>query len=343
MWIPNRGHGRLCFSSSRRRMDRQEGAHSWGDSKGGRRPLTYDDRLAIERGLNRGDRIAWIARTIGRAPKVVAEEVSATEPTTPRMLRQHPNPQHLLEGGALARCAGCKGMCRRAAAGARTSSVTRSVPISRRSRARSWQGARSAATPARAGSAAGAVIPIGTTRRNGQDAADARRSESRQERLRPRAFESAITLISDGSPKARARSTYSPRTPAPYRSAAASTTTRRRQGGGICRSSTCRRPYATSPGRSRSPPNPPTFRARVLEGEAVDGFLRPRPGRPRQRRRDGHGGREAGQGLAVHLDAVRQAHRVPVLHPPTGQVGDQRGRGARHPPGALRLDPRPSA
>ena len=46
-----------------------------GDSKGGRRPLTYDDRLAIERGLNRGDRIAWIARTIGRAPKVVAEEV----------------------------------------------------------------------------------------------------------------------------------------------------------------------------------------------------------------------------------------------------------------------------
>ena len=46
-----------------------------GDSKGGRRPLTYDDGLAIERGLNRGDRIAWIARTIGRAPKVVAEEV----------------------------------------------------------------------------------------------------------------------------------------------------------------------------------------------------------------------------------------------------------------------------
>ena len=32
-----------------------------------RRTLTYDDRLEIERGLNRGDRIAWIARTIGRA------------------------------------------------------------------------------------------------------------------------------------------------------------------------------------------------------------------------------------------------------------------------------------
>ena len=25
-----------------------------GDGKAGRRPLTYDDRLAIERGLNRG-------------------------------------------------------------------------------------------------------------------------------------------------------------------------------------------------------------------------------------------------------------------------------------------------
>ena len=40
-----------------------------------RRPLTYDDRLAIERGLNRGDRIAWIARTIGRTQHTVAEEV----------------------------------------------------------------------------------------------------------------------------------------------------------------------------------------------------------------------------------------------------------------------------
>lgn len=47
------------------------------EANGGRerRALTYDDRLEIERGLNRGDRIAWIARTIGRAPKVVADEV----------------------------------------------------------------------------------------------------------------------------------------------------------------------------------------------------------------------------------------------------------------------------
>ena len=43
--------------------------------KGARRSLAYDDRLAIERGLNRGDRVSWIARSIGRAPKVVAEEV----------------------------------------------------------------------------------------------------------------------------------------------------------------------------------------------------------------------------------------------------------------------------
>lgn len=67
-----------------------------------------------------------------------------------------------------ARCAGCARACAgRAAAGAGTSYATRSAPISRRSRARSWRGARSAATPVRAGSAAGAAILIGTTRRNG--------------------------------------------------------------------------------------------------------------------------------------------------------------------------------
>ena len=72
-----------------------------GDSKGGRRPLTYDDRLAIERGLNRGDRIAWIARTIGRAPKVVAEEVKRNWTDDPQGMLVVRNPQHLLEGGAL--------------------------------------------------------------------------------------------------------------------------------------------------------------------------------------------------------------------------------------------------
>lgn len=49
-----------------------------------RRPLAYDDRLAIERGLNRGDRIAWIARTIGRTQHTVAEEVRRNWTDDPR-------------------------------------------------------------------------------------------------------------------------------------------------------------------------------------------------------------------------------------------------------------------
>ena len=52
--------------------------------KGVRRALTYDDRLAIERGLNRGDRVSWIARSIGRAPKVVAGEVRRNWTGDPR-------------------------------------------------------------------------------------------------------------------------------------------------------------------------------------------------------------------------------------------------------------------
>ena len=40
-----------------------------------RRPLTYDDRLAIEHGLNRGNTVSWIARTIDCASKVVREEI----------------------------------------------------------------------------------------------------------------------------------------------------------------------------------------------------------------------------------------------------------------------------
>lgn len=40
-----------------------------------RRQLTYQDRVDIEAGLNRGDTLSTIARTVGRAPKVVAAEV----------------------------------------------------------------------------------------------------------------------------------------------------------------------------------------------------------------------------------------------------------------------------
>ncbi|NGM16783.1 helix-turn-helix domain-containing protein [Eggerthellaceae bacterium zg-893] len=49
-----------------------------------RRPLAYDDRAAIERGLNRGDTVSWIARTIGRAPKVVREEIRRNWTDDPR-------------------------------------------------------------------------------------------------------------------------------------------------------------------------------------------------------------------------------------------------------------------
>ncbi len=49
-----------------------------------RRPITYDDRVAIEHGLNRGDRIAWIARSIGRIQLVVAEEVKRNWTDDPR-------------------------------------------------------------------------------------------------------------------------------------------------------------------------------------------------------------------------------------------------------------------
>ena len=54
--------------------------------KGVRRALTYDDRLAIERGLNRGDRVSRIARSIGRAPKVVAGEVQRHWTDDPRSI-----------------------------------------------------------------------------------------------------------------------------------------------------------------------------------------------------------------------------------------------------------------
>lgn len=83
-----------------------------GDSKDVRRPLTYDDRLAIERGLNRGDRITWIARTLGRAPKVVAEEVKrnwADDPQGMLVVRT----RNICSKAGLCEVRGlCKGMCR---------------------------------------------------------------------------------------------------------------------------------------------------------------------------------------------------------------------------------------
>ena len=40
-----------------------------------RRPITYEDREQIEAGLNRGDRLATIARSLGRTQQTVADEV----------------------------------------------------------------------------------------------------------------------------------------------------------------------------------------------------------------------------------------------------------------------------
>lgn len=77
-----------------------------------RRALTYDDRLEIERGLNRGDRIAWIARTIGRAPKVVADEVRRNWTDDPQgMLVVRTRNICMKAAGCQARGL-CKGMCR---------------------------------------------------------------------------------------------------------------------------------------------------------------------------------------------------------------------------------------
>lgn len=38
----------------------------------GRRPITYEDREQIEAGLNRGDRLATIARSLGRTQQMLA-------------------------------------------------------------------------------------------------------------------------------------------------------------------------------------------------------------------------------------------------------------------------------
>lgn len=84
------------------------------EANGGRerRALTYDDRLEIERGLNRGDRIAWIARTIGRAPKVVADEVRRNWTDDPQgMLVVRTRNICTKAAGCQARGL-CKGMCR---------------------------------------------------------------------------------------------------------------------------------------------------------------------------------------------------------------------------------------
>ena len=91
-----------------------------GEGAGARRQLTYQDRVDIEAGLNRGDTLSTIARTIGRAPKVVAAEVRRNwtdEPkgrlaVTTRNLCVHRSAcvhVDLCKKGCLVRCCRCKG------------------------------------------------------------------------------------------------------------------------------------------------------------------------------------------------------------------------------------------
>lgn len=52
-----------------------------------RRPLTYEDRRMIEVGLNRGDRISAIARTIGRTAQTVSDEIRRNGTDSPTFCR----------------------------------------------------------------------------------------------------------------------------------------------------------------------------------------------------------------------------------------------------------------
>ena len=171
-----------------------------GDSKGGRRPLTYDDRLAIERGLNRGDRIAWIARTIGRAPKVVAEEVKRNWTDDPQGMLVV-RTRNICSKAGLCEVRGlCKGMCRARCSRCKDFLCNSLCPDFEAKPCEKL--ARSPfccnACPSRVGG--GCRHPYRYYQAKwAQDAADARRSESRQGiDCDPEAFESAITLISDG-------------------------------------------------------------------------------------------------------------------------------------------------
>lgn len=174
-----------------------------GDSKGGRRPLTYDDRLAIERGLNRGDRIAWIARTIGRAPKVVAEEVKRNWTDDPQGMLVV-RTRNICSKAGLCEVRGLrKGMCRARCSRCKDFLCNSLCPDFEAKPCEKL--ARSPfccnACPSRVGG--GCRHPYRYYQAKwAQDAADARRSESRQGiDCDPEAFESAIALISDGLAK----------------------------------------------------------------------------------------------------------------------------------------------
>lgn len=168
-----------------------------------RRQLTYDDRLAIERGLNRGDRMSWIARSIGRAQKVVSEEVRRNWTDDPRGMLVVRTRNICAKAGKCEVRGLCKGPC-----------------MARCSRCRDWlcnslcpefealpcpRLAKSPfccnACPERVGG--GCRHPYRFYEAKwAQDVAEARRRESRQGiDCDPEAFEAAIAIIADGLAK----------------------------------------------------------------------------------------------------------------------------------------------
>ena len=72
--IRRRGHMRPAHS----------GRGTGADMAAGRRPITCEDRERIEAGLNRGDRLATIARSLGRTQQSVADEIRRNWTPEPR-------------------------------------------------------------------------------------------------------------------------------------------------------------------------------------------------------------------------------------------------------------------
>lgn len=182
-----------------------------------RRTLTYDDRLEIERGLNRGDRIAWIARTIGRAPKVVAEEVRRNWTDDPQgMLVVRTRNICTKAAGCQARGL-CKGICRMRCSRCKDFLCNslceefEASPCPRLDRTPFCCNA----CPRRLGG--GCRHPYRFYQAKwAQDLADARRSDARRGiDCDPAEFEAAIALISEAWPGGSPRRTSSPRTQAP--------------------------------------------------------------------------------------------------------------------------------
>ena len=174
-----------------------------GDFTGGRRPLTYDDRLAIERGLSRGDRIAWIARAIGRAPKVVAEEVKRNWTDDPRGMLAARTRNICSKAGLCETRRLCGSACRARCGRCRDFLCNSICPDFE---ARPCEKlARSPfccnACPGRVGG--GCRHPYRFYEAKwAQDLADARRSDARSGiDCDPREFEAAIAVISDGLAK----------------------------------------------------------------------------------------------------------------------------------------------